>query len=209
MSTPNTNKPIAEVVAAIDALDLEPIKFKVTCKEDGYGWSSEYADQMEVAYKRYLILLAKYPEATFSPTRDIDQFWHAHILDTSKYAQDCESTFGYFLHHFPYLGLRGEEDSAVNDAAGRSFEEAYAREFGESPSGAKAFCAAEAKKTFCAADAKKDFCAAGAKSFCAAEAKKSFCAANDKKAFCAAEKSFCAAAARADLTSRPRLLQAA
>jgi len=36
--------------------------------------------------------------------------WHAHILDTNAYAPDCEKVFGKFLHHFPYWGMRGEED---------------------------------------------------------------------------------------------------
>ena len=27
--------------------------------------------------------------------------WHAHIIDTEKYAADCQSAFGYFVHHIP------------------------------------------------------------------------------------------------------------
>jgi hypothetical protein len=37
--------------------------------------------------------------------------WHFHILDTRAYHQDCESVFGHYLHHFPYFGMRGEEDA--------------------------------------------------------------------------------------------------
>ncbi|NJN86389.1 MAG: hypothetical protein HC881_08865 [Leptolyngbyaceae cyanobacterium SL_7_1] len=44
------------------------------------------------------------------PPDDIDQVWHYHILDTQKYATDCQHLFGYFIHHFPYLGTRGEYD---------------------------------------------------------------------------------------------------
>ena len=33
-----------------------------------------------------------------------------HILDTRKYAEDCDKLFGYFLHHFPYFGMRGDDD---------------------------------------------------------------------------------------------------
>ena len=40
-----------------------------------------------------------------------------HILDTRKYAADCEAAFGHFVHHFPYLGLRGEEDTKALEAA--------------------------------------------------------------------------------------------
>ncbi|XWK89093.1 MAG: hypothetical protein U7127_03215 [Phormidium sp.] len=33
-----------------------------------------------------------------------------HILDTDKYAADCQMLFGEFIHHFPYYGLRGKGD---------------------------------------------------------------------------------------------------
>jgi hypothetical protein len=35
-----------------------------------------------------------------------------HILDTKKYAEDCDRSFGGFFHHFPYFGMRSEIDSA-------------------------------------------------------------------------------------------------
>ena len=105
------SKPVAQTVAAIAALDLDPIKLKLMDPEEGQGWSREYVERMEVAYKRYLTLLAKFPEETIAPTKDVDKFWHAHILDTMKYAEDCERTFGYFLHHFPYFGMRGEKSA--------------------------------------------------------------------------------------------------
>lgn len=37
------------------------------------------------------------------PTREIDEFWHNHILYTREYARDCECIFGKFLHHDPSL----------------------------------------------------------------------------------------------------------
>ena len=35
------------VMAEVESLDLEPIKFKIGCKEDGYGWTSEHAEHTE------------------------------------------------------------------------------------------------------------------------------------------------------------------
>ena len=32
------------------------------------------------------------------------------MLDTAKYRADCDEVFGRFLDHFPYAGLRGEDD---------------------------------------------------------------------------------------------------
>ncbi|MDH6170850.1 hypothetical protein M2282_006030 [Variovorax boronicumulans] len=120
-----------QTIAAIEGLDLTPIKFKACRKEDGYGWSAGYADQMEVAYKRYLILHAKHPDLTLAPEQDVDRFWHMHILDTRKYAADCETTFGHFLHHFPYLGLRGEEDAKALQTAFLEMQRLSVEEFGE------------------------------------------------------------------------------
>jgi len=135
-------KSVAHTVAAIQALDLDPIKLKLMDPEEGQGWSREYADQMEVAYKRYLTLLAKFPDETIAPTKDVDKFWHGHILDTMKYAEDCENMFGYFLHHFPYFGMRGEQDAADLRAASERMHEIYEREFGEALPSGSAWCMA-------------------------------------------------------------------
>src|SRR5689334_22132496 len=140
-------KAIEEIVAAIEALDLDPIKFKLMDQKEGQGWSREYVDQMEVAYKRFLTLVIKYPEQSIAPTKDIDTFWHGHILDTMKYAEDCQQVFGYFLHHFPYFGLRGAADAAALAQASRAMHAVYQREFGESMTEASAaFCCATAEQ---------------------------------------------------------------
>jgi len=140
MTISTTSKTLEQTIAAIHALDLRPIKFKAMRREDGYGWSAAYADQLEIAYKRYLILITRHPELTIAPSHDIDRFWHTHILDTMKYAEDCEAVFGHFLHHFPYLGLRGEEDAKALEVAGETMRQLYSREFGEPMPIAAAYC---------------------------------------------------------------------
>src|SRR6185436_4722139 len=146
---------VEEVLAGIQALDLDCIKLKLMDRDEGQGWSREYADQMAVAYRRFLALMVKFPEQTIAPTKDIDKFWHGHILDTMKYAEDCEQVFGYFLHHFPYFGMRGEEDAQnLSDAAAR-MHALYEREYGEQLGAGAAFCGAE--KAFCGAAAEKAF----------------------------------------------------
>ena len=152
MSFSSAGRTVEQTVAAIEALDLTPIKFKATrsAGDDGYGWSPRYADQMELAYKRYLILHAKYPAMTLAPERDIDRFWHMHILDTRKYAADCEATFGHFLHHFPYLGLRGEGDEQALQDAFEAMQRLYAEEFGEAmgaPRRDAAWCSVESPQS--------------------------------------------------------------
>lgn len=123
-------KPVEQVVAAIQALDLEPIKFKLMDPEEGQGWSRQYADRTETEYKRFLTLFVTHPEETLAPSKDVDKFWHGHILDTLKYAKDCEKVFGYFLHHFPYFGMRGAEDAANQTRAAEATRRLYQQEFG-------------------------------------------------------------------------------
>ena len=125
---------------AIANLDLDAIKVKLMDREQGHGWTREYADRMETAYKRYLTLLVKFPDVTIAPTKEMDKFWHAHILDTLKYAEDCQTIFGKFLHHFPYYGMRGEADQQASKAAGDAMAHLYEQEFGEPLPQSSAWC---------------------------------------------------------------------
>jgi hypothetical protein len=118
-------------MAEVNALDFTMVKQKLMDEEEGQGWCQEYTDHVEKRYRRYLGMVRAQPNGSVVPTRDIDLFWHQHILDTRAYSADCDRVFGYFLHHFPYLGMRGPDDAAelVN-----RFEEtkvAYAHLFGE------------------------------------------------------------------------------
>ena len=117
--------------AAIAALDLDPIKVKLMHAESGEGWSLEKANAVEFEYRRFLYLMKKFPLERTAPLFDVDTFWHYHILDTLKYAQDCEQVFGYFLHHFPYIGLRGEDDEKAHQRVGERMKELYEQTFGE------------------------------------------------------------------------------
>ena len=127
-------------LATIFQLDLDPIKLKLMDAEQGHGWSREYADRMELAYRRYLTLLVKYPDETIAPTKDIDKFWHAHILDTLKYSADCQAIFGKYLHHFPYYGMRGASDAKASAEAGSAMARLYSLEFSEPLPSSAAWC---------------------------------------------------------------------
>jgi hypothetical protein len=194
----------------ISMLDLDAIKVKLMHMESGEGWSLEYASAVEREYRRFLYLMKTYPDEPTAPLTDVDTFWHYHILDTMKYAADCEQVFGFFLHHFPYVGMRGQEDKEALDRMGERMRTLYEETFEESyaPAACKAatvdaaFCAAtNAEPAFCAVTAAKPaFCAAtnAEPAFCAATAAKpAFCAAtNAEPAFCAvtaAKPAFCAA----------------
>ncbi len=76
--------------ARIKNLNLDPIKVKLMDHDEGEGWSREQCDIAEKWYKRFLLLNYMYPKRSIVPTKEIDLIWHYHILDTQKYAEDCE-----------------------------------------------------------------------------------------------------------------------
>jgi hypothetical protein len=110
----------------LNQLDLDPVKVKLIKSEN---WSRHKVDEVEVQYKRYLWLVYKYPNKSIVPSKDVDTFWHNHILDTGKYAEDCERIFGYFVHHFPYFGMRGSSDERKLRRAAQETRNLYLAEF--------------------------------------------------------------------------------
>ena len=114
-------------------LDLGSIKFSLTQREDGPNWSLEKTEALEIWYRRFLYLSSIYNNKVIVPSKEIDIFWHTHILDTQKYMSDCENLFGKYIHHFPYFGMRGEKDRRHLEKAFCETEKLFLLHFGESP----------------------------------------------------------------------------
>lgn len=97
----------------IAELDLEMIKMKIQNNDDGIKWTKEQCESAEIEYKRFLTLCRHFPYPQYSmvPNKVMDTMWHYHILDTKKYIRDSNALFGGYFHHFPYFGLRGDEDA--------------------------------------------------------------------------------------------------
>ena len=126
-----TTKSENEVISAIRALDLESVKARLIDEELGEGWTREYADSIEQAYKTYLTMLVKYQDhaETIMLAKDVDEFWHTHILQTLKYSDDCQRVFGAYLHHNPHVGPRTEAVMAEREALAEKTRRLYEREF--------------------------------------------------------------------------------
>lgn len=197
---------------AVMELNLDRIKLKLMHVESGEGWSQEKTDSVEREYRRFLCLMKIYPDEDTAPLMDVDTFWHYHILDTMKYAADCEKVFGYFLHHYPYVGLRGDNDSQFRVDSGERMRVLYENTFGEAYIKPQIIDAATPATAFCAGPhAETAFCAGphisnqpvrmnAATAFCAgphihASPLPSASAASAVTAFCAgphAQTAFCA-----------------
>jgi hypothetical protein len=91
------------------------------------GWAADFADAAVEEYKKFIYLLC-ISDRPLSPSPEIDQVWHAHMLWTENYWEKfCEGTIGRKVHHRPSSegvtpALRADYDATLD---------LYADEFGE------------------------------------------------------------------------------
>ena len=123
---------IAESLERVAHLDFSMLKRKLGEEK---GWAAEYQNEVEDLYRRFLALNIVYRDRKICPTGPIDDFWHAHILDTRAYEKDCQELFGEYLHHFPYFGMRGPADRADLATAFDESRALFIRHFGIDPCG--------------------------------------------------------------------------
>ncbi len=119
------------IIPEIASIDLEMVKIKLQDTEEGQGWDEELCEIAEIEYKRFLHLNKRYPQFTIIPHKIMDLMWHQHILDTRAYHVDSNKTFGEYFHHFPYFGIRNEEDRKQLESAFEETQKIYLKEFGE------------------------------------------------------------------------------
>ena len=108
--------PISQIVfktndSTIDQIDLKKIIIKLLSEKSLLGDDQEFIEEVALMYRAFLFLCKNYPNEVIVPTREVDEFWHLHILDTRAYQKDCQKIFGYYLHHYPYAGLPGTNQS--------------------------------------------------------------------------------------------------
>lgn len=74
------------------------------------GWTLDFSVQAIEEYKKFITLLciATHP---LTPSDQIDQVWHLHLLYTESYWIDfCQNTIGRQIHHGPTKGGKHEGD---------------------------------------------------------------------------------------------------
>lgn len=101
----------------LKALNLSPIEAYLMNPHNGYGWCRRQALQAIGRYKTFLFVCYLYPQIQLVPTQEIDCVWHAHLLHTRLYRQDCQRLFGYFIDHEPDSAFEGEAEGQNGDEA--------------------------------------------------------------------------------------------
>lgn len=128
----NHQELIDDALDRLSTISFAGVRMKLADPEEGKGWDEIMLDWAEQEYRRFLALNYAYPDRTIVPDKAVDAFWHQHILDTRAYATDSTTVFGYFLHHFPYLGTRGPADEARLARCYSDTRELYEFHFGRS-----------------------------------------------------------------------------
>lgn len=121
---------LADALRRVEELDFSLLKRKLI---EENGWTAETTAEVEGLYRKFLALNLRYPNRKICPSGPIDEFWHAHILDTQAYATDCMRLFGRMLHHFPYFGMRGPEDRAALERTFSESVDLFILHFGVDP----------------------------------------------------------------------------
>ena len=84
----------------LKTLDLENVAVKLMSCDNGCGWTDRQTKKAIARYRMFLYLIFLFPTISLSPTKEIDEVWHTHILvDTQRYMEDCLNLYGYILHH--------------------------------------------------------------------------------------------------------------
>ena len=95
------------------------------------GWSSAYAVRAITEYRKFVFLAiaAGHP---VTPSDQVDQVWHLHLLYTRSYWERfCRETLGRPLHHEPTKGGKSEKDKFGRWYAATI--ESYRRNCGDEP----------------------------------------------------------------------------
>ena len=125
-----------DIHPSVDNLNLERIKWKIL-NDDSMNRiediTPEIVDLSEREYRRFLTLRLENPGVRFSPTELMDLFWHAHILDTVSYVDDCNSLFGEYLHHVPNFGPHQKPGVSFDGDAWKVMCKLYNQRFGSEP----------------------------------------------------------------------------
>lgn len=126
----NTKKSLSSEVSS---LNFQRLRYKYTTSSDA-EFSKATWDHAELEYRRFLDLKKIYPAISFVPSKLVDKIWHAHILDTQAYREDCLAVFGKFIDHFPYFGIYGKDDYSNLQDAFKETISLYEKHFGPYPS---------------------------------------------------------------------------
>lgn len=99
------------------------------CREN--GWKYEFGIRAIHEYKKFMFLIC-ISEHPLTPSDQVDQVWHLHLLYTRSYwTEFCQNTLGREIHHGPTKGGTNEKEK-FNDWYAKT-KELYVTIFKKNP----------------------------------------------------------------------------
>lgn len=96
-------------------------------------WPAAYARRAIEEYRRFVFLVS-ISSQQLTPSDEVDQVWHLHLLYTESYWQEmCECILGFALHHKPTKGGSSEQQRFAEQY--RNTLTLYEATFGHPPPG--------------------------------------------------------------------------
>jgi hypothetical protein len=117
---------------AINSLNLQPMIDRISDPDDeltySSGWPRDVAETIAEQYKAFLWIAKLHPDKILIPFREVDEFWHQHILHTEQYVSDCQAIFGKYRHHRPHK-QKTEDDRLFYEKHSQETLEILMKEF--------------------------------------------------------------------------------
>jgi hypothetical protein len=108
------------------AIELDSVRNRLQAKKGIWWRLQQNPSRLEKEYRQFLYLIATHPGVTIVPwSQALDDFWHEHILDTKKYASDCDYLFGGFIHHNPHIPKFSKAHHDAYKATARMYRDAF------------------------------------------------------------------------------------
>lgn len=123
-----------DLMAGIEGVVLDQpgasLPFSARLARDN-GWSRTYAERVVAEYRRFVFLAAAAGHPV-TPSEEVDQAWHLHLVYTRSYWDElCGEVLGFPLHHGPTVGGPAE-GAKFTDWYQRTLD-SYRRLFGTEP----------------------------------------------------------------------------
>lgn len=83
-----------------------------TVLDNNPDWDATMAERVVIEALKFVSAAALFPQVRISPTREVDEGWHALILHTHLYAT-LGSRLGRTVHHYPERPQASRHDPAV------------------------------------------------------------------------------------------------